>query len=137
MARFAETLAGHLEAGSPLPTALQAASAVWENHTIRQDTFDVAASLKRGQALDGENALAARLPPLLRWAIVSADGTVDQPRALRMAASLYRQSAQRRLQRLRVVAPLVTCLVIGGGVTLMYGLALFVPLAQMIQGLAG
>jgi len=137
LARFAETLAGHLEAGSPLPDALQAASATWENNTLKQETLGLAALLKRGHALRDDDALAARLPPLMRWSISAADGTLDRPRALRMAARLYRQVAQRRLQRLRVVAPMVTCLVIGGGVTLFYGLALFVPLAQMIQGLAG
>ena len=53
-----------------------------------------------------------------------------------MAANTYRDAAQRRIERLRVTAPIVTCVVIGGGVTLLYGLALFVPVAQMLRGLA-
>jgi hypothetical protein len=77
------------------------------------------------------------LPPFMRWAICHADDTVGKSRALRMAAGAYRESAQRRVQRLRVVAPAVTCLVIGGGVALLYALALFVPVVQMLKGLCG
>jgi type II secretory pathway component PulF len=135
--RFAETLAGHLDAGTPLPTALQTASAAWENDALERETLALADSLVRGQSPSDAAPLAARLPPLLSWAICHADATVGRSQALRMAARLYRESAQRRVQRLRVLAPIVTCLVIGGGVTLLYALALFAPVAQMIQGLAG
>jgi type II secretory pathway component PulF len=135
--RFAEALAGHLEAGSPLPEALQTASSAWDNESFEQGTRDLAVSLHRGEGATDNTPFALRLPPLLRWALWHADDTVGRSRALRMAAELYRESAERRVQKLRVVAPIVTCLVIGGGVTLLYTLALFVPLAQLIQGLAG
>jgi len=97
----------------------------------------VAAELARGQLASDQTPPMQHMPPLLRWAIWHADDSVGRSRALRMAADLYRNSAERRTSRLRVLAPVVTCVVIGGGVTLLYALALFIPVAQMIQGLAG
>lgn len=136
-ARFAETLAGYLEAGASLPAGLRAAAAAWESSALQQGTLELAASVERGQFPSDDGPFATRLPPLLRWAIWHADEPFGRSRALRMAADFYVESSQHRVQRLQVVAPIATCAVIGGGVTLLYGLALFVPVAQMIQGLAG
>jgi type II secretory pathway component PulF len=136
LARFAETLAGHLEAGSSLPRGLESAAATWESDALAHETRGLAATLARGQAARDESRFAASLPPLLRWAIWHADETVGRPWALRMAAGAYRRSAERRVQRLRVMAPVVACLVIGGGVALAYALAVFLPVVQMLQGIA-
>jgi hypothetical protein len=53
-----------------------------------------------------------------------------------MAADTYRASAQRRLERWRVAMPLALCVVVGGGATLLYGLALFVPIVDLLEALA-
>jgi type II secretory pathway component PulF len=137
LSRFADTLAGHLEAGLPFPAAMQSAAAAWDSDARQKATLQVAAELARGQSVADLTSPMQHLPPLLRWAIWQADDSVGRSRALRMTAELYRNSAERRTSRLRVLAPVVTCVVIGGGVTLLYALALFVPVAQMIQGLAG
>ena len=133
----AETLAGHLEAGAELPAALQAASAAWENDALQQGTRKLAESIQRGELPGDDAPITASFPPLLRWAIWHGEETVGRAPALRMAADFYTETSQRRVQRLHVIAPIVTCTVIGGSITLLYGLALFVPVAQMIQGLAG
>ena len=135
-ARFATSLAGFLDAEAPLHESLRMAAAAWENEAFEQGTLALSASLERGQFPSDDTPFALALPPLLRWAIWHPDDTVGRSRALRMAADVYRESAQRRVQRLRVTAPIVTCVVIGGGVVLLYALALFVPVAQMLQGLA-
>ena len=38
--------------------------------------------------------------------------------------------------RIRIGAPLVLCAVLGGSVTLLYGLALFIPVVEMLRTLA-
>jgi general secretion pathway protein F len=136
-ARFAETLAGYLDADVSWPQALRSSSSAWESEIDRQGTLALAESIERGETPREDSPFAAGLPPLLRWAIWHGDHAVGRSRALHMAAGLYRHAAERRIQRLRVVAPIVTCLVIGGGVTLLYALVVFVPVTQMIQGLAG
>jgi type IV pilus assembly protein PilC len=137
LARFAATLAGHLEAGAPLPAALQSVAAVWDSDACQQATLQLATELARGQVPNDQTFPMQHMPPLLRWAICHADDALGRSRALRMASEHYRDAAERRTSRLRVLAPVVTCAVIGGGVTLLYALALFIPVAQMIQGLAG
>ena len=133
---FSETLASLLDAGVSLPEGLRLAASAWDDATLEQGTRTLAASLERGEVPDDSSPFAAQLPPFLRWAIWHADDTVGRSRALRMASNTYRQSARRRIERLRVVVPNLACIVIGGVVTLLYGLALFVPVAQMIRELA-
>ena len=133
-ANFADALASYLNADAPLSEGLRLAAGAWDDETLEAETRDLAASGTPG--ILEQSALAARLPPFLRWALCHSDETIGRPQALRMAANTYRESAQRRAERLRVLAPLVTCIVLGGGVTLLYGLALFIPVVQMLKGLA-
>jgi type II secretory pathway component PulF len=136
LAGFAEMLASLLDAGVPLPDALSLSAAHLEDASLIRTTRELAQSFQSGREPAEDSAVAGSFPPFLRWAIFQADGAIGRARALRMAANVYRQSAQRRLGRMRVVVPLVACVVLGGGITLLYALALFVPVAQMIQGLA-
>lgn len=137
LTRFAETLAGHLDAGVPLPEGLRMAAAAWENDPLEQAALAHAAALASGQTPSEHSPFAAALPPLLRWAVWHADEPIGKAWALRMAAGAYRESAQRRVGRVKILAPIVACLVIGGVVVLLYALALFVPVVQMLHGLAG
>jgi protein transport protein HofC len=128
-ANLADKLATLLSAGAPLDEALRLASAAnGEPH--------VAMSSNAAPALAEDSEAARRLPPFLRYALWRSEAGVGRARALRMAAELYRASAQRRTDRVRLIAPLVLCAVIGGGVTLLYGLALFIPVIEMLRSLA-
>lgn len=112
-ANFAQLLAALLESRMPLEEALSVASGAW----------------------DDSNA-ADSYPPLLKWAIFAAEPALERHAALRLVADTYRASAQRRLDRWTVAAPLALLVVVGGGATLLYGLALFVPIVDLLQGLA-
>jgi hypothetical protein len=76
-------------------------------------------------------------PPLLRWAIGHSDEPAARAHALEIAARIYRQTAERRTERLRTLAPMVALVTLGGTLTLLYGLALFVPLVELLLTLAG
>jgi type II secretory pathway component PulF len=132
------------------------ASGRWTTHAIGQASnfsHSLATLLENGvppgEALsiaEGSpaNALAANhlsqsqavFPPFLNWALFESEPAVNRVAALRTAADVYRSFAQRRLARWRVVAPIVFCILIGGSVVLLYGLVLFTPLIDMLQGLA-
>jgi type II secretory pathway component PulF len=135
LARFANMLAAYLDAGVAMPDALRAAAAVWDDGALKNAALETAASLRSGEATGDDNPLGSRLPPLLRWAIWRAE-PVDRPRALQMAAGVYREAAKRRRRRAAIAEPMLACVVIGGGVTLLYALALFLPVTQLLQGLA-
>jgi general secretion pathway protein F len=135
-ANFAETAASLLERGISLPESVRlAASASGEARLIEgADSF--AAGLDRNELPADHCSAARRFPPFLRWALWHSESTIGRDRALRMAVGIYRRAAQRRAERLRLVAPMIVGVVLGGGAVLLYGLALFLPVVQMLRTLA-
>ena len=135
-ASFAETLAALDKSGVPLAEALPLAACACGDSRLAEAGRALAASLKEGR-LSGDDSLAARrFPPFLRWAMLRSESTIGRARALEMATLIYRESADRRAERSRIMAPMVVCVILGGGVTLLYALALFVPVVEMIRALA-
>ena len=73
------------------------------------------------------------LPPLLGWAL-SEDQS--QPEKLRIVSRLYDKLADRRALRTATITPLVVSVLLGGGATLLFGLALFFPVVELLWALA-
>jgi type II secretory pathway component PulF len=135
-ANFADGLGVLIQAGTPLDDALALASCAGGDTELATGVRELSLGMQRGQ-LPAEDVPAARyFPPFLRWALWHSEATIGRVRALKMAAEMYRDTAQRRMRRLWITAPLVACVVLGGGVTLLYGLALFLPVVQLLRGLA-
>jgi len=135
-ANFSQTLASLLNAGTPLNEALAIAAGAWQSRTLEQQFRSLADGVTDGQLPPAPRDLASRLPPFLQWAVWRSEPAIGRPRALAMAAHLYQDAAENRLTRLQIVAPVVACALIGGGVTLFYALVLFVPVIQMLKQLA-
>ncbi len=140
-ANFAEATAALMHNGMPLAEAMRIAADAWNAAPLADATRALAARLveiqtKQGQPNIDDSQLAASFPPFLRWSLLHSEATIGRVRALQTAAELYRREAEHRQERLRVVAPLVLAVVIGGGATLLYGLALFVPVVEMLRALA-
>ncbi|MCI0491747.1 MAG: type II secretion system F family protein [Planctomycetes bacterium] len=135
-ASFSESLATLLERGVSLEESLDLAAGVSGDAGLNQGACALVAGLEQGQMPPDDSAAARRFPPFLRWSLWHSEATIGRVPALRMAARVYRHSAERRAERLRIVAPIVACVLIGGGVTLLYGLMLFIPVVQMLRSLA-
>lgn len=135
-ANLADSLATLLAAGTPLAEGLRMAACASGDADVSRATRDLADSLEENRPAAAENAAGEPVPPFLRWALLDSEPTVDRVRALRMAADVYRDSAQRSAERARLLAPLLACVVIGGGAVLLYGLALFVPVVQLLMSVA-
>jgi general secretion pathway protein F len=136
-ASFAEALATLIENNTRFEEALPlAAQACGDAQLLKAARSLVAASFQDDQPTTGDSPAEKQFPPFLRWALLHSDATTGRARALRMAGSIYRQSAGRREERFRIVVPLVVCALLGGGVTLLYGLSLFVPVVQLLRALA-
>jgi hypothetical protein len=73
----------------------------------------LAASIRQGQPASAQGHLIALFPPFLRWTLLDGPSAGGGAEALRLVADVYRRSARRRQQRLRVVAPLAAAVVIG------------------------
>ena len=135
-ASFAEALATLIESNAPLEEALPLAAGACGDSQLLDAAKSLAAAFAHGGVPGDDNAAAKQFPPFLRWALLHSEATTGRARALRMAADIYRQAAKRREERLRIVAPMVVCVVLGGGVTLLYGLSLFVPVVQLLRAMA-
>ncbi|WP_425614070.1 type II secretion system F family protein [Anatilimnocola sp. NA78] len=133
---FAESTASLLKAGMPLNAALPLAADSLADRAAASDLKQLASELHAGEVPASSLHLTNSLPPFLRWALVQSEPTMPRVDALQLAAGLYYESAERRSERLRSLAPIIASLLLGGGVTLLYGLALFVPLAQLLQTVA-
>jgi type II secretory pathway component PulF len=135
-ARFAASLVDMLRHGTPLDAALEIAADGSGDASLRQGARSLADGVRSGR-LPSEDSRAAKLfPPFLRWALWRSEGTTGRERALQIAATLYRDMASRRAERLRTLAPIVILVLVGGTVTLLYGLALFVPFVELLHAIA-
>ncbi len=97
---------------------------------------DAAERLAADQPLPVRSAPPQAEPALLQWALSDAVPPAERPAALTLAANSFRQVVERRSIWLRRWAPLVACVVLAGGATLLYGLAVFVPVIDLMATLA-
>jgi type II secretory pathway component PulF len=132
---FAESLASLEEHGAPFDKALALAAGVCGEPILANAARAVAANIASGKPVE-ESAAAHRFPPFLRWALFQSEPAIDRTRALRMAAALYREASIQDIKRAKIVAPIIWLVVLGGSATLLYGLALFVPVVQMLKAVA-
>jgi general secretion pathway protein F len=135
-AAFAESLAALTATSVPLGDALSVAANASGDWRLRRGAEQVSIALRKGGPLSEDDSAAATFPPFLKWALLRSEPAVRRPQALEMAADVYRQSARRLTARVAVVAPMVLCALVGGSVVLLYGLTLFIPLIDLLKGLA-
>ena len=135
-ADFAEMLAELLDADTPLDEAVEIAAGACGDVGLATAAQRAARAPKSGLPPSEASGRAKRFPPLVRWALSTAGEEIDRGRALRAAATVYRESAERRTRRLQVVAPAVMCVALAGTATLLYGLALFLPVVELLRALA-
>ncbi|MEO0529607.1 MAG: type II secretion system F family protein [Planctomycetota bacterium] len=101
----------------------------------------LAAGVKPGEALQqagvaAEPKPAQRLPAMLEWLRRSV---TERPAAWDDAHTigwLYDLMAKRGARRFATLTPALACIVVGGGATLVYAMALFVPLIEMLWAIA-
>ncbi|WP_254512597.1 type II secretion system F family protein [Anatilimnocola floriformis] len=132
---FADSIANLLAAGMPFESALRLNIETSNDPIFSRSLGASAASMTRNAHTAVEDAFV-HLPPFLRWALFRSEPLLDRVSALRLAADLYYEAAQRRISRMRIAVPIVFSAVLGGGVTLLYALALFVPLAHLLRSIA-
>jgi general secretion pathway protein F len=134
---FAEVLALLVEHGVPYPEALRLAGEASGEPGLARSARALADAVARGvppaEALRGPSDF----PPLLHWLLATATHQADFPATLRQMAARYRSLARFQADKLRVLLPMILLCAIGGTATLLYTLALFVPLTSLWNGLTG
>lgn len=136
-ASFCENLALLVSHDVPLCEALSLAADGVLAGERAQRVHSFAAELRAGVRINpAHSAACAGVPRLLAWLL-----TVEQPQqslvaALERLAANFRRRSLRRSDWLRYYLPIILTIVIGGSAALLFGLSLFMPLAELLERLA-
>lgn len=133
-AAFLDILAILVENHTPLPEAvLLAGDASGDPRTVRV-AEQLANTLRQGQTRPAQGEPA--FPPLITWLMLSAGREGALLPALRHAASAYHRRARHQSDLLRVFLPITLTILLGGTVTFVLALSLFIPYATMLHTVA-
>jgi type II secretory pathway component PulF len=137
-AGFAELLALLLDHRVPYPEALVLAAEAAGAPRLIGGARRVAEAIERGEpaAAAVEAAGTGTFPPMLRWTLATGQVQGSLGSALHHLADLYRKRARYRAEQLALFLPMIVTLVVGVGVVACYALSLFVPLAELVNGLS-
>jgi general secretion pathway protein F len=72
---------------------------------------------------------------MLRWVLATGQQQGSLVTALHNLADLYRKRAKYQAEKLSVFLPTILMLAIGASVTMLYGLALVLPLVNILREL--
>lgn len=129
-ANFTDLLALMVEQQVPLPEALRLSAAATGDERLRRSGRELAQSIESSQPVGGILARRFGFPPFLFWVLTCGQTAGGLARLLRHAASIYRRQGVNLSHWLKIIFPIVAAVVIGGGVTVIYVLTLFGPIAQ-------
>jgi type II secretory pathway component PulF len=133
-ATFAEVLSLLMENRVPLPEGIVLAAEACGDRQLVPAARKFSEALQRGEvpAADG-----AHIPPLLRWLMAANQRPDALLPAMNSAAATYRRLAQYQTDVARLLLPMLLTVAIGGGVTLLYTLSIFLPYVSMLRALGG
>ncbi len=131
-ANFAELLALLVEHQVPLAEGLRLSADATGDARLKQAAHTMADAVARG---DQAPVSASAFPPFLDWVLRQAARGASPVRLLRHAAGFYRRRAVNLTNWFKLMFPMFAAVVIGGGVTALYGLALFGPMGALLKDL--
>ena len=133
-ATFTEVLALLAQNRVPLPEAMILAAEATGDRQMSRTARQIADRLNRGQTFEG-GQYGSGFPPLLTWLMQSGQHRAALLPALEHASRVYRARALRQAEYARVFLPILLTIAIGGSVTLLYALLLFVPWVSLMYSL--
>jgi type II secretory pathway component PulF len=136
-AAMSEILALLLEQGVPLGESILLAADTVGDRDTRRAAQALAVAVRSGGLPTADLRGAGGLAPLVRWLIIGGQNERMLIPLVRHTAEVYRGRMLRKADWLRFYLPALLTAGIGGTATLLYGLALFVPLTDMLRDLAG
>lgn len=130
-ANFSDLLALMVEHQVPLSEGLRLTADATGDARLRRSGKQLAESIERSEPMGGSDHRRFGFPPFLYWVLTCGQTSGGLAKLLRHAASIYRRQGVNLSHWLKIVFPVVAAVVIGGGVTVLYTLSLFGPLAQL------
>jgi len=136
-ANFSELLALLLEHDVAYPSALILAAESTGNPRLTRGAHQLAEAVTRGdQTTTALGTVEERaFLPMLRWVLATGQQQGSLVAALHNLADLYRSRAKHQAEKLSLFLPTILMLAIGASVTVLYWLALFLPLINILREL--
>jgi len=133
-ANFAELLALLLEHNVAYPRALVLAAESTGNPRLVAGARQLAEAVTRGEPMKTAMSSVDRrgVLPMLRWVLASSPEQGSLVTGLRNLTELYRKRAMYQAEKLYLILPVVLLIAIGASATLLYALALFLPVIDML-----
>jgi type II secretory pathway component PulF len=137
-ANFAELLALLLENRVPYPSALILAGDATGAPGLAAGVRQAAEALDRGEPTAAAVGAAGpgAFPPMLRWTLATGQTQGSLGAALDHLGGFYRKRARHRADQIAVFLPVVLTIGIGAAAAGFYGLSLFMPLIEVLNGLS-
>lgn len=132
-ANFCDLLAMLLDHQVPLPDATLLAAEAAGDVGLRRVAGRVADGIRSGHTLADCLAVGRELPPFVSWMLVCGERQGTLVPTLRQVAEVLRQRAASQSDWLRVVLPTTLVVLVGGTAVLVYALAVFVPLSDLLR----
>ena len=126
-AAFLETLRLLVAQRIPLEQALTLSAESTGDQLLMRDAEELAGQVHMGTNVMSKAGRLRRLPRLVAWLLTTNQSHEALTAALDSMANAYLERAQRMGDLLRVYLPIWLTLFIGGGVTIVYVLALSIP----------
>jgi type II secretory pathway component PulF len=136
MANFAEICATLLDQGVAPSEAVHVAAGACGDAGLADAARGLETVWRAGAKVEPGDPLGNGFPPLVRWALLQGDSEPERANALRAAASTYRRMAVARTDRAQRWLPVLLVVLVGGGVVLLYGVMLLLPVREMLEALA-
>ena len=133
---FSHMMSLMCEQGIPLDESLELAADATGSSKIKRAAYKMADVDRRGDVTSLAKTRYSGFPSFLQWIISRDQGRDELIRSLRMSADVYQQRAKNQVLWLRYTFPVFASLFIGGAVTFVYTLSLFLPLADLLGSFA-
>ncbi len=134
-AQFSRLLAVLIDHALPAPRAFTLAAHATGDVRIERAATDVAQRLEMGGTWRDTITAAHEFPAFLRSMLVIGEQQGALSPVLRQAAETYQRLAERRLEWIRTVLPVLLVGVVSGSVVLGYCLSIVLPMFQFWQDL--
>ncbi|MBL4885832.1 MAG: type II secretion system F family protein [Planctomycetaceae bacterium] len=123
LANFTELMSTMMEQQVPFAQAFQISA------RASGDALLIQSSEASNATIDNK----ANLPPFLEWLMKLGIGDSKVGRPMHYAAQMYRRRADTATEWLKILAPFLFLVFIGGGATLFYVLTIFYPFTQLLR----
>lgn len=136
IAHFAHLLSLLVTYQIPLPEALRLAGEASAVPRFRNDVSRLADVVEQGRSIQDAMESEGAFPPFLKWLLISGQHEAGLGTTLAHAAEFYRGRAASRAIWLSQVVPTAAVILVGGSITVLYALSVFVPMVDLWTKLA-